>query len=72
VTLWHDPETGELSLLNATEDRMPVERIACGTEGAPHAAPLSLPFRAGPAPARLARRCAAGADGVVCRAKKAD
>ena len=30
VTLWHDPITGETSLLNASEDRMPVEAIWCG------------------------------------------
>jgi hypothetical protein len=30
LTLWHAPETGVLNLLNATDDRMPVEAIWCG------------------------------------------
>ncbi len=30
VSLWHDPETGVLNLMNATDDRMPVEAIWCG------------------------------------------
>ena len=54
VTLWHDPADGSLALLNRIEDRMPVERIACRAETG-EAAPLPLPFRAGPAPAALER-----------------
>ncbi|MEZ5721607.1 MAG: hypothetical protein R3D59_07980 [Paracoccaceae bacterium] len=35
VTLWHDSETGVLNLMNATDDRMPVE--ALGARAAPPA-----------------------------------
>ena len=33
LTLWHDSETGVLNLMNATNDRMPVEAIWCATTG---------------------------------------
>ena len=57
LTFWHDAATGSLALLNAVEDRMPVEAVRCGPPGTPHAARIALPFRAGAAPAEIARRC---------------
>lgn len=30
TTLWHDPQSGELSLMNDQQDRMPVEALWCG------------------------------------------
>jgi hypothetical protein len=65
VVLWHDPETGVLNLMNATDDRMPVEAIWCGRAGAVHATRdrIALPFAAGPAPEAIARVCRDGADG---------
>ncbi|TNB48866.1 hypothetical protein FF124_07025 [Martelella lutilitoris] len=46
VTLWHDGETGVLNLMNATDDRMPVEAIWCASDAA--RARLDLPMTAGP------------------------
>lgn len=65
VTLWHDPQTGVLNLLNATRDRMPVEAIWCGRASAFSATRtrLTLPMRAGALDAdRLRFRCVAGDD----------
>lgn len=69
VTLWHDPATGRLNILNPTKDRMPVEAIWCGkvpklfdTRGR-----VALPFVIGTTPAVLDRVCAEGAaDHVAC------
>ena len=45
LTLWHDRKTGVLNLMNATDDRMPVEAIWCAGEKA--RARLDLPMTAG-------------------------
>lgn len=45
LTLWHDAETGVLNLMNATNDRMPVEAVWCATEAA--RTRLDLPMTAG-------------------------
>ncbi|WP_163025745.1 hypothetical protein [Chachezhania antarctica] len=67
VTLWHDPETGSLVLLNAHRDRMPVEAVTCRAPDATRWTRLALPFAAGEGPARIVRRCATGADAaLVC------
>ena len=65
VTLWHDPDTGVINLLNQTDDRMPVEAIWCGAAGDLTAtrARITLPIAAGPLPAQLVRDCARGSDG---------
>ncbi len=65
MTLWHDPETGVINLMNATNDRMPIEAIWCGTAGDLTAtrARIALPFATGPAPAQVMRNCKAGSDG---------
>ena len=66
VILWHDPGTGVLNLLNPWQDRMPVEAIWCSRsrEQRRTRARVSLPFEAGPAPARLSRICREAADGA--------
>lgn len=65
VTLWHDPETGVINLLNATDDRMPVEAIWCGSAGKLTATRvrITLPIAAGPAPAQVTRSCKTSPDG---------
>ncbi len=65
ATLWHDPETGVIALLNQTEDRMPVEAVWCGAAGDMTATRtrIALPIAAGPAAARLDRLCREAPDG---------
>ena len=64
VTLWHDPETGVLNLMNETDDRMPVEAIWCGTAGDMTATRtrIGLPHAAGAAAPALSRACRSGPD----------
>ncbi|MFV0244480.1 MAG: hypothetical protein ACK5IB_05595 [Qingshengfaniella sp.] len=47
LSLWHAPENGTLSLLNAGEDQMPLEAIWCHTPARADRARLRLPLRAG-------------------------
>lgn len=63
ATLWHDPETGVINLLNATNDRMPIEAIWCGVADnmSETRSRLPLPFAIGPAADQLLRVCAQGA-----------
>lgn len=71
VDLWHDPETGVINLMNATDDRMPVEAVWCGAADDLTATRtrVPLPLRAGDAPKRLLRHCSAGNDtGWICPA----
>jgi len=65
VTLWHDPETGRLNLLNPSQNRMPVEAIWCGTLGHVHdtRGRVALPFLIGTSPAALDRVCTEGEGG---------
>lgn len=49
TTLWHDPDTGELALLNDHDDRMPIEGFWCalvGNVGEPQSH-VPLPFTRG-------------------------
>ena len=65
ATLWHDGETGTLSMLNATRDRMPVEAITCGLKdhlGATRKT-VALPIRSGATPEAVARRCVQARNG---------
>ncbi len=69
LTLWHDPATGRLDLLNETRHRMPVEAIWCGLSPNVHdtRGRVNLPFVTNTLLARLERRCNLGAAGrVVC------
>ncbi|MEO1986526.1 MAG: hypothetical protein ABGX47_07735 [Martelella sp.] len=65
LTLWHDSKTGVLNLMNATDDRMPVEAIWCASDTA--RARLDLPMTAGKATASLHFSCKSGdASGLSC------
>ena len=65
LTLWHDSKTGVLNLMNATDDRMPVEAIWCASDAA--RARLDLPMIAGEAKASLHFSCKSGdASGLSC------
>ena len=44
-TLFHDPDTGVLNLMNATDDRMPVEALWCSSDD--HRARIALPMESG-------------------------
>ena len=67
VTLWHDPKTGVINLLNASNDRMPIEAIWCGLAGnmSETRSRLLLPFAIGPASHQLLRICAQGAGAQI-------
>ncbi|MEQ8479764.1 MAG: hypothetical protein RIC18_03830 [Hoeflea sp.] len=65
VTLWHDRETGVLNLMNATDDRMPVEAVWCSNGAA--RTRLSLPIASGKSDATLRYSCQAdGEAGLSC------
>jgi len=67
LTLWHDPETGVLNLMNATNDRMPVEALWCSNDAA--RTRLDLPIAAGRMEATLRFSCHADSDrGLSCDA----
>ncbi|WP_422369778.1 hypothetical protein [Hoeflea sp.] len=67
LTLWHDRETGVLNLMNATDDRMPVEAVWCSNDAA--RTRLNLPIASGRAEATLRYSCHAGDDtGLNCDA----
>jgi hypothetical protein len=69
VTLWHDPATGRLNLLNEMQDRMPVDAVWCGHKPKVHGTRgrVVLPYVIGTSPAGLDRVCTEGAGGhVVC------
>ncbi|MCZ4351964.1 hypothetical protein O4H61_05500 [Roseovarius aestuarii] len=57
LTLWHDSETGVLNLMNATDDRMPVEAVWCATDTA--RTRLDLPMATGQTEAKLHFTCKA-------------
>lgn len=68
VTLWHDPQTGVLNLMNATDSRMPVEAIWCATAGDVSATRtrIALPFSEGSAPAEISAICREEGTGLIC------
>ncbi|TDH38409.1 hypothetical protein E2A64_04655 [Pseudohoeflea suaedae] len=67
LTLWHDRKTGVFNLMNATNDRMPVEALWCAGEAG--RTRLTLPIAAGPAEATLRYSCHASDDaGLSCDA----
>ncbi|WP_068414362.1 hypothetical protein [Labrenzia sp. OB1] len=66
LTLWHDPETGVLNLMNATDDRMPLEALWCSADTV--RTRLDLPIAAGKTEATLRFLCRTGGDtGLSCR-----
>ena len=69
ATLWFDPRTGEISILNAVEDRMPVTALWCGLAGRSWEtrSPVPLTRRAGDAPAPMKLACAERDDRLACR-----
>lgn len=67
LTLWHDQKTGVFNLMNATDDRMPVEALWCANEAG--RTRLTLPIAAGKAEAALRYSCHAGGEaGLSCEA----
>ncbi|WP_345995205.1 hypothetical protein [Sodalis praecaptivus] len=68
--LWKNPVTGEVFILNQSQDRLPLQRAWCGIAGDAWRtrADIALPIRRSPTVAAIALRCAADADRVACRA----
>lgn len=65
LTLWHDRKTGVFNLMNATDDRMPVEALWCAGEAG--RTRLTLPIAAGKAEATLRYSChAENGAGLSC------
>ncbi len=69
ATLWFDPATGEVSVLNELQVRMPVQALWCGLAGHSWAtrSAVSLARRAGAAPGAIELTCAPEGDRLVCR-----
>lgn len=67
-SLWLNRGTGEVFLLNPSEDRMPVERLWCGRKGQSWATREEIPLarRAGQALPPIHLTCAVTADAVRC------
>ena len=67
ITLWHDPKTGVINLLNASQDRMPVEALWCGVSQnlRDTRSRLDLPMQTGPAEPEMEFECTAKADALV-------
>jgi hypothetical protein len=55
LTLWHDQKTGVFNLMNATDDRMPVEALWCASDAG--RTRLTLPIASGKAEATLRYSC---------------
>lgn len=74
IAFWADIATGEVFLLNARGDRMPVQTLWCGFDGRSWEtrAPIALDRRAGEEPKPVDLTCAASAgEKVACRQSKA-
>jgi hypothetical protein len=73
AVIWHDPADGTLALLNAGQDRMPIEAIWCAPTDAPNEARtrISLPVQAAPLPeGSIIRACRINpAGGLSCAEK---
>jgi hypothetical protein len=69
ATLWYDPQSGATFVLNALEDRMPIQALWCGFAGDVWAtrAVVALPQRAAAAPLPLRLTCAPDGGGLACR-----
>lgn len=68
LTLWSDPATGAVTLLNPKGEQMAVERVWCGPAGNDWAARYELPLlrRAGQAETAQRLDCSAGAQTTAC------
>jgi hypothetical protein len=69
ATLWYDPRSGATFVLNALEDRMPIQALWCGFAGNGWVtrAVVALPQRAGAAPSPVRLICMADGGGLACR-----
>lgn len=69
ATLWFDPKSGEISILNEIEDRMPVMTLWCGLAGRSWATRSQVPLsrRAGDAPDPFELACAREGERLLCR-----
>lgn len=70
-TLWSDAKNGAVYMMNATQDRMPVERLWCGLEGKSWDTrhEIDLPRLGGQTATAAALRCTANAAGTTCTAR---
>ncbi|MFK4771658.1 hypothetical protein [Rhizobium sp. ZW T2_16] len=68
-TLWLQRDTGTVFLLNEIEDRMPVERLWCGKDGASWSTRSEIPLERikGKVVAPIRMACAPGPDRLDCR-----
>lgn len=71
ATLFVKPETGAVFLLNASQDRMPVERLWCGLEGRSWETRREISFerRAGTTAAPVDLDCRATTTETICTNK---
>ena len=69
ATLWFDLESGEISILNEVEDRMPVTALWCGLAGRSWVtrSPVPLSRRAGDTPGPIELACAREGERLLCR-----
>ncbi len=75
VSLWHNPATGSLDLLNAARDRMPIEAIWCGHRqlAGRTRTRVHLPHSMGEATGGLSYTCAAvQTGGLKCNVSHRD
>ena len=68
-TLWYDRADGNLFLLNASQDRMPVQALWCGSAGQAWTTGTRVPLerRARSVPLPIHLTCRPEADKLVCR-----
>jgi hypothetical protein len=69
ATLWFDPKSGEVALLNDKQDRMAIESLWCGIAGRAWAtrSAITLPREVGATPAAIRIACAADGPKLRCR-----
>ena len=70
ATLWHDPESGTVLLVNEHGDRMPVETLWCGLHGRSWQtrSPIPLDRTPGEAPGAIELDCRVANDRLACAA----
>jgi len=69
ATLWFDPKSGEISILNAVGDRMPITALWCGLAGKSWTtrSPVALSRRAGEMPGRIELTCVRRRERLACQ-----